>query len=186
MGEILVKFQPLANNYLVDFLEKEGAEVSVPELYDFFLYTLQVGKLEYRNYKKNLKRNIVSGFLLKYLQQYRNTIIEELKNTRFKAPKRIEEMEELREGYVSSLNNMGEGWLLTAEMLHLIEDGVNNIVCVQPFGCLPNHVSGKGMIKKIRDLNPTSNIMPIDYDPGASEVNQINRIRLMLSNAKII
>ena len=186
VGEILVKFQPLANNYLVDFLEKEGAEVSVPELYDFFLYTLQVGKLEYRNYKKNLKRNIVSGFLLKYLQQYRNTIIEELKNTRFKAPKRIEEMEELREGYVSSLNNMGEGWLLTAEMLHLIEDGVNNIVCVQPFGCLPNHVSGKGMIKKIRDLNPTSNIMPIDYDPGASEVNQINRIRLMLSNAKII
>lgn len=116
-------------------LKKRGAEVSVPELYDFFLYTLQVGKLEYRNYKKNLKRNIVSGFLLKYLQQYRNTIIEELKIMRFKAPKRIEEMEELREGYVSSLNNMGEGWLLTAEMLHLIEDGVNNIVCVQPFGC---------------------------------------------------
>lgn len=186
VGEILVKFQPLANNYLVDFLEKEGAEVSVPELYDFFLYTLQVGKLEYKNFKKNFKRNVVSGFLLKYLQQYRNIIIKELKNTRFKAPKRIEEMEEMREGYVSSLNNMGEGWLLTAEMLHLIEDGVNNIVCVQPFGCLPNHVSGKGMIKKIRDLNPTSNIMPIDYDPGASEVNQINRIRLMLSNAKIM
>lgn len=186
VGEILVKFQPLANNYLVDFLEKEGAEVSVPELYDFFLYTLQVGKLEYENFKKNLKRNVISGFLLKYLQQYRSIIIDELKTTRFKAPKKIEDMEKLTEGYVSSLNNMGEGWLLTAEMLHLIEDGVNNIVCVQPFGCLPNHVSGKGMIKKIRDKNPTSNIMPIDYDPGASEVNQINRIRLMLSNAKII
>ena len=186
VGEILVKFQPLANNYLVDFLEKEGAEVSVPELYDFLLYTLQVGKLEYQNYKKNLKRNIFSSFALKYLQDYRGVVIKELEKTRFRAPKRIEDMEKLTKGYISSLNNMGEGWLLTAEMLHLIEDGVENIVCVQPFGCLPNHVSGKGMIKKIRDKIPNANIMSIDYDPGSSEVNQINRIRLMLSNARVL
>ena len=186
VGEILVKYLPEANNNLQDILEAEGMEVVLPDLMDFVLYCLRNG------YHKGelLSRSKFGGFIanmgVNYIEYYRKFIREQLEKSKYNVPLYITDLENKAEKIVSLGNQYGEGWLLTAEMLELIGDGANNIVCIQPFGCLPNHITGKGVIKTIREMHPESNIMPIDYDPGASEVNQINRIKLMIAQAREI
>lgn len=184
VGEILVKFHPLANNNIVDILEAEGVEVVVPELMNFFLscaYNTYY-KSEYLLDKKYKK---LGGKLMKdTIEMYQKHYSNALKNSkRFNIPESIETLASKASKVVSIGNQAGEGWLLTAEMVELIENGVGNIVCMQPFACLPNHITGKGVIKELKRIYKSANIVPIDYDPGASEVNQINRIKLMLSTS---
>ncbi len=184
VGEILVKYAPAANNYLVDLLEKEGAEATVPDLMGFMLYCFynQVYKANHLGTSKkaaalcNTGIRTIETLLRPIYNEYRRSV-------HFDAPVSIYKIVEYAEPIVSIGNETGEGWFLTGEMVELIHSGVENIVCIQPFGCLPNHVVGKGVIKKIRKIYPTANIAAIDYDPGASEVNQLNRIKLMLATA---
>ena len=185
VGEILVKFLPAANNYLVDLLETEGAEAVVPDLMDFLLYCFynQNFKSDYLGTKK--RTAAIANFGILVLEKLRAAASDELAKSRhFDPPSQISHLGEMAKDIVSLGNQTGEGWFLTGEMLELIHAGVNNIVCTQPFGCLPNHVVGKGVIKELRRQYPLSNIVAIDYDPGASEVNQLNRIKLMLSTAQ--
>ena len=186
VGEILVKYLPEANNNLQDILEAEGTEVVLPDLMDFFMYCLRNGHHKNKLLSKGVFGSFVSNAGVKYIEYFRKFVRRELEKSKYNPPLHITDLEDMAEEIVSLGNQYGEGWLLTAEMLELIEDGANNIVCIQPFGCLPNHITGKGVIKKVRELNPEANIIPIDYDPGASEVNQINRIKLMLSQAREI
>lgn len=184
VGEILVKFLPAANNYLVDLLEREGAEAVVPDLIDFMSYSFynQNFKASHLGFKKTaaLKGNLgIWG-----IETIRKAASKEFeKSIHFDPPAKIENLANMAKEIVSVGNQTGEGWFLTGEMLELIHAGAKNIVCTQPFGCLPNHVVGKGVIKELRRLYPDANIVAIDYDPGASEVNQLNRIKLMLSTA---
>ncbi|MBQ8592396.1 MAG: 2-hydroxyacyl-CoA dehydratase [Lachnospiraceae bacterium] len=184
VGEILVKFAPAANNYLVDLLESEGAEAVVPDLLDFMLYCFynQIYKADHLGTSKKSKTLAKAGiWLLEYLRGAASKAFKASKH--FTPPASIYDTAKAAKQIVSLGNQTGEGWFLTGEMLELIHDGVNNIVCTQPFACLPNHVVGKGVIKEIRKHHPAANIVAIDYDPGASEVNQLNRIKLMLSTA---
>lgn len=184
VGEILVKFLPAANNYLVELLEAEGAEAVVPDLLDFFLYCFYNTnfKAEKLGFSKASARKANLG--IKALEWLRSAAADELKKSRhFDAPAHIEDLAKMASNIVSCGNQTGEGWFLTGEMLELIHSGTPNIVCAQPFACLPNHIVGKGVIKELRHQYPKSNIVAIDYDPGASEVNQLNRIKLMLSTA---
>lgn len=184
VGEILVKFLPLANNHLVDLLEEEGAEAVCPDLIDFFMYSLYNAnfKAEYLGKKKTSA--MLNNMIIKYIENYRKTASEAFKaSRRFEPPVHVAKLAEYASPVVSCGNQTGEGWFLTAEMIELINSGVPNIVCAQPFGCLPNHVVGKGVIKELRNQFPDSNIVAVDYDPGATEVNQLNRIKLMLSTA---
>ncbi len=185
VGEIYVKYSPLGNNNLVDFLIEEGAEVTVPGLLDFCMYCVHNMVMDYKLYKRGKVLypiiKFVDNFLIKTQQEICD-IIEE--HGRFKAPTPFTTTLKLGEGYIGHGCKMGEGWLLTSEMLELGHSGVKNIVCTQPFGCLPNHICGKGMMKPIKDKNPDINIVAIDYDASASRVNQENRIKLMLSTAK--
>ncbi|WP_250674691.1 acyl-CoA dehydratase activase-related protein [Paraclostridium ghonii] len=184
VGEILVKFHPLANNNIVDILEAEGVEVVVPELMNFFL------SCAYNTYYKSQylldkKYKKLGGKIMKdTIQMYQRHYLNALENSkRFSKPEHIEVLANKASKVVSIGNQAGEGWLLTAEMIELIESGVGNIICMQPFACLPNHITGKGVIKELKQIYKNANIVPIDYDPGASEVNQINRIKLMLSTS---
>ncbi|MDE7046208.1 MAG: 2-hydroxyglutaryl-CoA dehydratase, partial [Acetatifactor sp.] len=183
---ILVKFSPAGNNHLVELLESEGAEAVVPDLIDFMLYCFynQIYKAENLGTSKKAARLSSLGiWAIEHL--LRGTAVKEFKASRhFTPPTPIREIVEFAKPIVSIGNQTGEGWFLTGEMVELIHDDVPNIVCTQPFGCLPNHVVGKGVIKALRKAYPESNIVAIDYDPGASEVNQLNRIKLMLSTAK--
>ena len=184
VGEILVKFSPTGNNHLVELLEAEGAEAVVPDLLNFFLYCFynQIYKAEHFGTSKKTAR--VSALGIKAIEFLRSPATKAFKKSRhFEPSTRIEKLVEYAAPIVSIGNQTGEGWFLTGEMLELIHSGASNIVCTQPFGCLPNHVVGKGVIKEIRKRYPQSNIVAIDYDPGASEVNQLNRIKLMLSTA---
>ncbi|MDI9243539.1 2-hydroxyacyl-CoA dehydratase [Fusibacillus kribbianus] len=185
VGEILVKFSPLANNNLVELLESEGAEAVMPDLMDFLLYCFYNTNFKAKNlgFKKSTARLCNIGISL--LEYFRKTAREELNASRHFLPQaKIESLARLADPFVSLGNQTGEGWFLTGEMLELIQSGTNNIVCTQPFGCLPNHVVGKGVIKELRRQYPDSNIIAVDYDPGASEVNQLNRIKLMLATAQ--
>lgn len=186
VGEILVKFSPAGNNHLVELLESEGAEAVVPDLIDFMLYCFynQIYKAEHLGTGKKAAR--VSSLGIWAIEHVlRAASIDEFKKSRhFTPPTPIREIVKFAEPIVSIGNQTGEGWFLTGEMVELIHDDVPNIVCTQPFGCLPNHVVGKGVIKALRKSYPQSNIVAIDYDPGASEVNQLNRIKLMLSTAQ--
>ncbi|MDE7199321.1 MAG: 2-hydroxyacyl-CoA dehydratase, partial [Lachnospiraceae bacterium] len=185
VGEILVKFAPAANNHLVELLEHEGAEAVVPDLLDFMLYCFynQIYKADYLGTSK--KAALLSNLGIRALEKLRaQTAREFAKSRHFTAPVRIRTLVDYAKPIVDIGNQTGEGWFLTGEMVELIHSGVNNIVCTQPFGCLPNHVVGKGVIKELRKRFPSSNIVAIDYDPGASEVNQLNRIKLMLSTAQ--
>ena len=184
VGEILVKFSPVANNELVRLLESEGAEAVVPDLLDFMLYCFynQIYKAEELGTSKKAARLSKWGIRgLEFLRKPANKAFQ--KSRHFSPSVHIAELVEYAKPIVSIGNQTGEGWFLTGEMLELIHDDVQNIVCTQPFGCLPNHVVGKGVIKEIRRRHPDSNIVAIDFDPGASEVNQLNRIKLMLSTA---
>ena len=185
VGEILVKFSPTANNHIVELLESEGAEAVMPDLMDFLLYCFYNSNFKADNL--GMKRSTahlcnMAISLLEYMRKAARIALE--KSTHFTPPSRIKDLTVMANGFVSLGNQTGEGWFLTGEMLELIKSGVNNIVCVQPFGCLPNHIVGKGVIKELRYANPKANIIAVDYDPGASEVNQLNRIKLMLSTAQ--
>ena len=184
VGEILVKFLPAANNHLVDLLESEGAEAVVPDLLDFLLYCFynQNFKVEKLGFAKS--KAIVANLGIKALEWFRSPASKAFKESKhFDPPADIHDLGRMASEIVSLGNQTGEGWFLTGEMLELIHSGATNIVCTQPFACLPNHVVGKGVIKELRRRYPLANIMAIDYDPGASEVNQLNRIKLMLSTA---
>ncbi len=184
VGEILVKFHPDGNNHLVELLESEGAEAVVPDLMSFFIYVLADSGFLFEKLGKSLKSHIAAQATIRYIEFFLKPAVDALKkSSRFGAPTPIREMMKLAEPILQIGNNNGEGWFLTAEMRELLHSGVPNILCLQPFACLPNHVTGKGMIRKLRELHPEANIAPIDYDPGASEVNQMNRIKLMLSVA---
>ena len=184
VGEILVKFMPAANNYLVDLLEAEGAEAVMPDLMGFLLYCA-----ENANFKKDYlgaskKSAFINNSVIKLLEWFRKGAKQALKESkRFTPPATIQETANLAKDLVSLGNQTGEGWLLTGEMIELIHNGAGNIVCRQPFACLPNHIVGKGVIKELRAAFPEANIIAVDYDPGASEVNQLNRIKLMLATA---
>ncbi|MDO5563873.1 MAG: acyl-CoA dehydratase activase-related protein [Eubacteriales bacterium] len=185
VGEILVKFSPLANNKIVDLLEKEGAEAVMPDLLDFFLYAFYNQNFRYLYLGGTLKSKIISNIGIKFLERLRFVSSKELsKSKHFSKHSNIKNLASSAKKYVSLGNQTGEGWFLTAEMLELIEEGVCNIVCTQPFGCLPNHIVGKGVIKEIKKDYEDANIVAIDYDPSASEVNQLNRIKLMLQMSK--
>ena len=185
VGEILVKYMPLANNHLVELLEREGAEAVVPDLIDFLNYSVYNSqyKADYLGGKRSGAN--ISKLIIKIIRRLRKPALEALENSkRFDAPAHIETIGELTKPFLSLGNQYGEGWFLTGEMIELILSGVPNIVCIQPFACLPNHVVGKGVIKALKKEYPQANIAAVDYDPGASEVNQLNRIKLMLSAAK--
>lgn len=185
VGEILVKFHPTANNQIIELLEREGAEAVVPDFIGFFLYCAQNAYFRTEHLGASKKSKNVSALVIKIFEYLRKGSKKYLRESRrFSAPPTIGELQKLSRPYVSDGNQTGEGWLLTAEMIELINSGVNNIVCCQPFGCLPNHIVGKGVIKELRLALPNANIIAVDYDSGASEVNQLNRIKLMLANAK--
>ena len=185
VGEILVKFHPTANNHVVDVIEREGCEAVVPGLLDFFLYSMSNAELQKDELGSSATARASMQALIKLVDWMRTPVEEMLeKSRRFEAPERIGTMADKARTVLSVCNNMGEGWLLTAEMLDLIDHGAPNIICTQPFACLPNHVVGKAVIKELRRQHPESNIVAVDYDPGASEVNQLNRIKLMISVAK--
>ena len=184
VGEILVKFLPAANNYLVDLLEAEGAEAVVPDLLGFLLYCAENANFKHKYLGTSGKSAFINNSVIKLLEWFRkagNKALAESK--RFDAPSSIKETAALAKDLVSLGNQTGEGWLLTGEMIELIHHGAGNIVCCQPFACLPNHIVGKGVIKELRAAFPEANIIAVDYDPGASEVNQLNRIKLMLATA---
>jgi predicted nucleotide-binding protein (sugar kinase/HSP70/actin superfamily) len=185
VGEILVKYMPLANNHIVDLLEAEGAEAVVPDLIDFFHYSFYNNKFRRENYLTSKKGEVGSLLAIRAVEMIRKPAVQALRESqRFAPPIPITEIEELTKPFLSTGNQYGEGWFLAGEMVELITHGTPNIVCIQPFACLPNHVVGKGVIKKLREVYPKSNVVAVDYDPGASEVNQLNRIKLMLSVAK--
>ena len=185
VGEILVKFLPAANNHLAELLEAEGAEPVVPDLIDFMSYCFynQNFKVDNLGFKKS--KAFFGNIGIKAIDWVRKTANEALAESRhFHPTADIRDLAKMARPIVSEGNQTGEGWFLTGEMMELIHDDVPNIVCIQPFGCLPNHIVGKGVIKEIRRQYPKANIAAIDYDPGASEVNQLNRIKLMLSTAQ--
>ncbi len=184
VGEILVKYHPAANNNIIRVLEDEGAEVIIPDLLDFFLYCAYdyIFNFEYLSGKRRF--NLAGKYLIYYFEKkrlYMNQLLQQ--SQRFTPPASIYHKKDLASSVMSLGHHCGEGWFLTAEMIDLITNGVPNIVCMQPFGCLPNHVTGKGMMKELKRQYPQANITAVDYDPGASEVNQLNRLKLMLTVA---
>ena len=183
VGEILVKYSPAANNDVVRFLESEGAEAVVPDLMGFIYFFCDHANSRKEFLTVSGARYFFSNKAIQLLERLEKPFIDAIKGTKFGGFTPIREMRRLVDGIVSTCNIAGEGWFLSAEMLELLESGVSNIICMQPFACLPNHVTGKGVIGELRRRNPESNIIAVDYDPGASEVNQINRIKLMLTAA---
>ena len=184
VGEILVKFHPTANNSVVDVIEKEGAEAVMPDLIDFFLYTAYGANYKHKYLAGTFLSKVINNLAIAGIEYYRKDMKKILAaSNRFDAPSNIYELAREASKVLSLGNLTGEGWFLTAEMIELIKEGAANIVCMQPFACLPNHVTGKGMIKALKRKFPQANIVPVDYDPGASEVNQLNRIKLMLATA---
>lgn len=186
VGEILVKFSPFANNHLAEFIENEGGEVYTSSLMNFIKYCIFSDIFINERFKGKLsalKLKITLWIIDRYTKVIDNAL---RKNKKFGNDESIETLAKKTSKYISIGNQSGEGWFLMGEMIEFIEKGVPNIVCVQPFGCLPNHITGKGMIKKLREeySDKFVNIAPIDYDPAYSEVNQLNRIKLMLSVAK--
>lgn len=185
VGEIFVKYSPLGNNDLEEFLMSEGAEVVVPGLADFCMYCVYNGIMDTELYGVAKLKALGSRFVLNLLLSKQKDVINAIKaQGTFDPPTSFDHTVTLGKGFVGTGTKMGEGWLLTSEMIELAEQGVKNIVCTQPFGCLPNHIVGKGVMKPIKEAMPDVNIVAIDYDPGATRINQENRIKLMLANAK--
>lgn len=184
VGEIYIKYASLGNNHLEDLLVKLDAEINVPGLSGFIYYCLYNFIYDYKLYRKNKVMHFVSKIIIKYLDKREQMMIDAIKQTKYTPMQHFKHTKKLSEGILDHGTKMGEGWLLTAEMVELIQIGYGNIVCAQPFGCLPNHICGKGVIKKIKQQYPLANIVAIDYDPSATQVNQENRIKLMLSIAR--
>ncbi len=184
VGEILVKYHPNANNDIVSIIEQEGGEAVVLDLIDFFMYGMYSKEYNFNNLSGSYQAAIGNSIAIKVLEHFRKPLRKALRESkRFHEPSYIESIAKKAQQVASLGNQCGEGWLLAGEMVELIDDGVENIVCMQPFACLPNHVTGKGMMKPLRKRNPKANIAAIDYDPGASDVNQLNRIKLMMATA---
>ena len=185
VGEIYVKYSPLGNNELEKFLHEEDCEVNLPGLMGFVQYCIENTSQTIHLYGGSGITALGAKALMHYLTVREQMMIDAIAAyPQFHAPTLFNETKKLADGMIGYGNKMGEGWLLTAEMVELVHSGFENIVCAQPFGCLPNHICGKGMINKIRAAHPTANITPIDYDPSATRVNQENRIKLMLSVAR--
>ncbi len=185
VGEIYVKYAPLGNNSLEKFLQQEEVEPVVPGLLDFVIFKVDNRYEDPALYGGGFLKRWICGIIEKRLFSWQQDMIDAVKQVpEFRPPQRFDHTKKLVKGYVGYGNKMGEGWLLTGEMLELIDSGVGNIVCTQPFGCLPNHIVGKGMMRKIKQNHPSANIVAIDYDPGATAINQENRIKLMISNAR--
>ncbi len=184
VGEIYVKYAALANNELENFLHSQNCEVMVPPIISFIMFKLDNRIEDIKLYGGSEAKKSVMKILLNFFTKIESEFVGAMKNTgKFIPPAPYSHLKELASRVIGAGCKMGEGWLLTAEMMELIESGYPNIVCAQPFGCLPNHIVGKGMIRKLREIYPSSNIVPIDYDPGATKVNQENRIKLMLAVA---
>jgi predicted nucleotide-binding protein (sugar kinase/HSP70/actin superfamily) len=184
VGEIFVKYSPLGNNHLEDFLVKEGAEVTVPGLLDFCMYCVYNNMMDATLLGRNKKQYRLWRAAYKlFLGKQKDMIRAVESHSDFTPPTPFDHTVTLIKGYIGIGAKMGEGWLLTAEMLELAEKGIQNIVCTQPFGCLPNHICGKGMMRPLKEKNPDINIVAIDYDAGATAVNQENRIKLMMANS---
>ena len=185
VGEIYVKYSALGNNHLEDFLRGQDCEINVPGLMDFALFKVDNRLEDIKLYGGNPLKYAAVNILMNYLLGMQNTLIAAIRSVpRYHVPPHYAHIKSLIKGVIGYGDKMGEGWLLTAEMLELSESGYGNIVCAQPFGCLPNHICGKGMIHRIKALDEDSNIVPIDYDPSATRVNQENRIKLMLAVAR--
>lgn len=184
VGEILVKYHPNANNDIVGIIESEGGEAVVLDMLDFFLYGMYSKKFNYENLSGSYKQMTTNKMGITAVEWLRKPMRKALRESEhFTEPAHIEQTAQAASAISSIGNQCGEGWLLTGEMVELIHSGVENVVCLQPFACLPNHVTGKGMMKALRKMNPKANIAAIDYDPGASDVNQLNRIKLMMATA---
>jgi predicted nucleotide-binding protein (sugar kinase/HSP70/actin superfamily) len=184
VGEILVKYHPDANNHAIDVIENEGGEAIIPGLMDFFTYSLYSCKYKHLEMGKSKAVYKFAMLGIWIVDTFRKPAQRALKKSAYYHPSApIAHLADMSSAMLSCCNCTGEGWFLTAEMLNLIEEGAPNIICVQPFACLPNHVVGKGMLRGIRDRYPEANIVAVDYDPGASEVNQLNRIKLMIYSA---
>jgi predicted nucleotide-binding protein (sugar kinase/HSP70/actin superfamily) len=185
LGEIYVQFSPLGNNNLERFLLSEGCEPVLPGLMDFCLYSLYNAVIDHQLYGRNAKNAAVYKLVYQFVLSKQADIIKLMqKDGRFRAPLPFEQVRLKAQGIIGEGVKMGEGWLLPTGMVEMITEGVRNIVVTQPFGCLPNHIVGKGMIRKVREIYPEANIVAVDYDPGASKINQENRIKLMLSSAE--
>ncbi len=185
VGEILVKFHPYANNQLIELIEEEGGEAVVPDFIDFFLYCLYDSQFNAEHLGKSKVDAAIRKMVIQWIESYRKPVRKALAASgRFDAPLGFEKLAEKASRFLSLGNQMGEGWLLPGEMVELMESGVENIVCTQPFGCLPNHIVGRGMFNAIKKDYPNANLISIDYDSGISKVNQINRIKLMINIAK--
>ena len=186
VGEIYMKYSRMGNNHLEEFLVKEDTEVVQSGLMDFVNYCIIDSIMDYKLYKKGYFKSKFASLgykIILKLQRKVNKVIKD--NSRFDGPTDFDEVRKMADGYIGYGVKMGEGWLLVANMIELIHSGANNIICAEPFGCLPNHIVGRGAIRKIVDKNPEANIVVIDYDPSQSKINQENRIKLMLSNAKL-
>ena len=184
VGEIYVKYSPLGNNDLEKFLATQDCEVNLPGILGFVQYCIYNPGETARLYGGTFLEKRLPDVMLAYVGKVEGYVIRALQDNGFHAPLPFKELKEQSRGIISHGDKMGEGWLLTAEMVELVKSGYENIICAQPFGCLPNHICGKGMINKIRELYPQANITPIDYDPSATRVNQENRIKLMLAVAR--
>ena len=185
VGEIYVKYSPFGNNRLLDFLTEEGAEVTVPGLVDFFLFTIRYKLVDHELYRMHRHSIVLYRFFYRFMRKRQETLIRIMeKDGRFRPSAPFEKTVAETKGIVGLGCKMGEGWLLPAEIMELAHTGAKNIVCAQPFGCLPNHICGKGMMKPIKDKHPEINIVAIDYDASAAKVNQENRLKLMLANAR--
>ena len=184
VGEIYIKYSALGNNYLESFLQKQNCEYMLPGLMSFVMYGADTHLTDYKLYGGSFMKYGTAKAAMWYLKRLESAMLKALEHSPFKAPASYEETKAMAKGVIGYGSNMGEGWLLTAEMLELAKSGYNNIICAQPFGCLPNHIAGRGMINKIKELVEEANILPIDYDASASKVNQENRIKLMLATAR--
>jgi predicted CoA-substrate-specific enzyme activase len=184
VGEILIKFHPDANNRIIEMIEAEGGEAVMPDFLDFIFYCVYNPIYKAEQFGKSKRLGYINPMLISYLEIYRKPIKVALEDAGLaKGRENIYGLAEKASRLVSVGNQMGEGWFLTAEMMDLLDNGVNNIACIQPFACLPNHITGRGMIKGLKELYPGANIVAIDYDAGVSVVNQANRIKLMMSIA---
>lgn len=181
VGEIYVKYSKMANNGLEDFLAEQDCEVCVPGLLGFASFKVDNRIEDYKMFGGNRLKYEFCKMLLDYVTKLETLMVESARRFNFVPPHQYAHTKELVKGVIGYGSKMGEGWLLTAEMIELAETGYENIVCTQPFGCLPNHINGKGAIRKIKEVKPNANIVTIDYDPGAPKVNQENRIKLMLA-----
>lgn len=184
VGEIYVKYSPVGNNDLEEFLISQDCEVNLPGLIGFLQYIIQNTVETVNIYGGSMFSKGMAQCILQYIKSIEKAFLDSLTNNGYHAPLPFDELKECANGIISRGNKMGEGWLLTAEMVELVRSGYENVVCAQPFGCLPNHICGRGMISKIRNVYPNANITSIDYDPSATKVNQENRIKLMIAIAK--